>query len=483
MSKLDRDKLRSTLETLEKVAYRKKFFKLLYYTPYPKQARFLELGATKRERLFMAGNQLGKSETGAYETAVHLTGDYPDWWRGKRFDRPTRGWAAGVTSLDVRNIQQKKLCGTPGVDADFGTGYIPKDRFADKPSLARGVTDAFDTIQVKHKSGGISTLHFKSYEQGRQKFQGDTIDFGWGDEEGPMEVYSEFLTRLRGDGLLYTTFTPLMGKTDLVLRFMDDPSEDRAYVTMTLNEAEHFSADEKAKRLAGYPKHEREARANGVPMLGSGRIFTYDEAFISEPAIRDVPAYFAKIWGIDFGIGHPFAAVLLLWDKDNDCLHVHHAIRMADGMPINHAVPIKHAGIDVPVAWPQDGTAREKGSGETLASLYKKEGLNTLPDPAMWPEGGNSTEAGILEMDERMKNGKFKVASHLSDWFDEYRTYHRKDGQIVKVRDDLMSATRIAVMAKRFSKTVALGGRTQRLRKPGQILMADGFDMDPFTGL
>jgi hypothetical protein len=67
-------------------------------------------------------------------------------------------------------------------------------------------------------------------------------------------------------------------------------------------------------------------------------------------------------------------------------------------------------------------------------------------------EGGNGVEAGILEMLERMQTGRFKVFRNLSDWFEEYRLYHRKDGLIVKLIDDLMSATRYAVMMKRFAE-------------------------------
>jgi hypothetical protein len=82
--------------------------------PYPKQREFFDAGRTKRERLLIAGNQNGKTHAGGFEAALHLTGDYPDWWQGRRFEKPTRGWIAGETSLAVRDIQQKKLCGEPG---------------------------------------------------------------------------------------------------------------------------------------------------------------------------------------------------------------------------------------------------------------------------------------------------------------------------------------------------------------------------------
>ena len=476
-------KLEDVLATLEAVAEKKLFHKMLFFKPYPKQIAFFNM--QKRERLFMAANQVGKTYGGAYEAACHATGDYPEWWMGKKFARPTRGWVAGVSSLAVRDTQQKHLCGMPGVTADFGTGLIPKARFADKPSLARGVTDAFDTLQVTHKTNGvpdgISTVHFKSFEQGRPKFQGDTIDWGWGDEEGPMDIYQEFLTRLRGDGILYSTFTPLFGQTDLVLRFTRAAADsDRGMVNMTLEEAEHFTPEEKKKRLDGYAAHERDARAKGIPLLGSGKVFDCAEEFITEPRIERIPDEWTKLWAVDFGMGHPFAAVLQLWDRDADIIHVHHAIRMEGALPIMHAAAMRPIGVNVPVAWPQDGHQREKGAttaGTTTAQLYKQAGLQMLDHHAHFEDGGNSTEAGILEMDQRMKTGRYKVASHLTDWFEEYRSYHRKDGVIVKVRDDLMSASRIGIMAKRHGKIVTLGGRKVK-RQFNQ--MAQGLDFDPF---
>ena len=464
---------------LEFIAYRKKFGRWYYFRPYPKQRDFYALGAVKRERLFMAGTQVGKTEGGAYEAACHATGMYPDWWVGKRFDHPTRGWAAGVTSLDVRNVQQRKLCGPPGVDSEWGTGLIPKDMLLDK-SLARGVTDAYDQIQVRHVSGGVSIIQFKSYEQGRAKFQGDTIDWGWADEEPEkIEVYDEFLSRLTGDGILFMTFTPLFGPTELVNSFTNEEHPDRGIVVMSLDEAEHFTAEEKAKRLAGYKRHERDARARGIPKLGSGAIFITPEEQIIEPALSYIPEEWVKLWGIDFGIGHPFAAVLILWDRDNDVIHVHHAIRMSDALSIVHAAAMKKIGANVRVAWPRDGTERDRNTGETLAAGYKKHGLLMMPDHATWPDGSVSTEAGIDEWDEREKTGRLKVAAQLTEWLEERRFYHRKDGQIVKLRDDLMSATRIGLMMKRFARKAPLGGYRSQPEGGG---IARGTDFDLFGG-
>jgi phage terminase large subunit-like protein len=477
---LTRDERRRALEF---IARRQKYYRWAYFEPYVKQRQFLDLGASKRERLFMAGNRLGKTQCGAYEATCHATGQYPKWWRGKRFPEPTVGWVCGMTALAVRDVCQVKMCGPFGVEAAFGTGMIPKDCLLDK-SLSRGVSDALDTIHVKHVTGGTSIVSFKSYEQGREKFQGAALDWVWFDEEPDGKIYGEGLTRI-GErlGVVFVTFTPMNGRhSDVVMRFLDEPSSDRAVVTMALDELPedgHIKPADRAAIVAGYAAHEREARAKGVPFLGSGRIFTATEESICEPAIEHVPAYWGKLWGIDPGISHPFGAVLMLWDRDNDVLHVHHTVRMSDATPAYHAMAMKPVGAGVPVAFPKDAFDRDMGSGIPLAAQYKKHGLLMLGTFAKWDDGSVSTEAGIMEMQERFASGRLKVARHLSDWLEEYRMYHRKDGQIVKMRDDLMSATRVAVMMKREARNVPLGAVAG---KPvGEKKYADGLDFDLFA--
>lgn len=472
-----RECMLEVLDGLEALDYRRTYQSFFDFRPYAKQKEFLLAGSKFSERLLIAGNQNGKTHAGGFEAALHMTGEYPGWWKGRRWDRPTKGWIAGETSVAVRDIQQKKLCGEPGVEEAFGTGMLPRGSFVDRPSLARGVTDAYDTIQVRHKSGGVSIGRFKSYEQGRAKFQGESLDWVWFDEEPPQDVYAEGLTRtVATGGIAFMTFTPLKGRSAVVIRFLDEPSPDRAVVTMTIDDALHIPASERAKIIAAYLPHEREARARGVPVLGSGRIFLASEASITEPPLEYIPPYWGKLWGIDFGIGHPFAAVLVLWDRDNDVIHVHHALRIIDALPINHAAAMKPIGASVPVAWPRDGTNREQTSGETLAAAYKRHDLAMLPMHATWVDGGVSTEAGILEMDERMRSGRFKVAAQLAEWFEEYRFYHRKDGQIVKIKDDIMSASRIAVMMKRFARNVQLGGYAAQ-RQSGGIAAGVEFEL------
>ena len=474
--------LKETVAALEGLDQHRTFRKVEYFRPYKKQLEFFRLGRSKRERLLMAGNQLGKSDAGAIETSFHLTGDYPDWWPGRQWDRPVTAWAAGETALVARDVQQKKLCGTPGVTTAFGTGLIPKERFADKPSMSRSATDAFDTIQVAHASGGVSILKFKSYEQGRTKFQGDTLDFVWLDEEPAEDIYSEALTRVTATkGMVFLTFTPLKGRSSVVLRYTDEPSPDRVVVTMTIDDVAaeihgHITPEDRDTIVAGYLPHERDARAKGIPILGSGRVFMVAEDDYLEDPLEFIPPHWAVLVSLDFGIGHPFAWILMLWDRDNDVIHVHVAQRMSDAVPAIHARNILLVASEAPVAWPHDGAQREKGSGKPLKNLYKAEGLKMLDKHAQFEDGSNSVEAGILEMDQRLKTGRLKISRGLLDLIEEIRFYHRKDGQIVKIKDDLIDAMRGAVMMKRFARPVPLGGSRKRSRNQ-QIAHDVDFDM------
>jgi phage terminase large subunit-like protein len=208
-------------KALELKKRRKDRERLKAYEPYSKQLEFHDAGADHRERLLMAGNQLGKTYCGAAEAAIHLTGRYPEWWEGRRFDKPVRAWAGSKTGEVTRDGVQRLLVGEPKNESEFGTGLIPGDAL-EGWSRRQGVANALDSVLVKHMSGGTSSLGFKSYDQGREKWQGETLDFVWLDEEPPLDVYMEGLTRTNATGgMVYLTFTPLLGMSDVVSMFLD----------------------------------------------------------------------------------------------------------------------------------------------------------------------------------------------------------------------------------------------------------------------
>lgn len=486
------------IQTLELLARHRQYNRLDFFEPYPVQKDFYTLGASKQERMLFAGNQMGKSYAGAGECAYHLTGLYPDWWQGRKWDRAVKAWAAGESTTVTRDVAQTLLCGEPGVEEAFGTGLIPKHLFADKPSLARGaVADAYDTIQVRHASGGISTLQFKSYEQGRKKFQGRTLDFVWWDEEPPMDVYVEGNARWSATkGMSYMTFTPLQGMSEVVTRFlMPDNSEDpdsvamRGHLTMGIKDALHMTEEMQKSLLAKYPRHEWDARMNGVPLLGSGRVFVFDEKAIEFPRSMNIPVEWAKLGGVDFGISHPFAWVLIAWDREVDIIYVLRTYRASNETPLLHCTAIRAIAAEVPVAWPHDGAKREAGSGQQLASQYKLTddrpyGLRMLPTHAQFPKGGYSTEAAVLELQQRFEKGPapggIRICADLVDLFGELRMYHRKDGLLVKQNDDLISALMKCVMMKRFARAMPLG--TLPLRSGPRARPTGVQRINPWTG-
>ena len=227
----------------------------------------------------------------------------------------------------------------------------------------------------------------------------------------------------------------------------------RHVTRMTIADAEHYTDEQRAAIIASYPAHERDARAKGIPILGSGRVFPVDEEAIKVKAFA-IPDHWPQIGGLDFGWDHPTAAVKLAWDRDGDIIYVANSYGAREQTPVIHAAALKPWGERLVWAWPHDGLQHDKGSGEQLAEQYRGQGLNMLHEKATFPDGSNGLEAGVAEMIDRMLTGRWKVFDHLEDWFAEFRLYHRKDGLIVKLNDDRLSASRYAMMMRRFAKVL-----------------------------
>lgn len=221
---------------------------------------------------------------------------------------------------------------------------------------------------------------------------------------------------------------------------------------MTIDDAEHYSAEERAAIVSAYPEHEREARAKGIPVLGSGRVFPVAESLILVDPF-EIPSHWPQINGVDFGWDHPFGGTRCAWDRDADVFYVTAEYAAREQTPLMHVGAMKPWGVWIPVAWPHDGLQHDKGSGEELAAQYGKHGLSMLPERATFEDGSSGVEAAIIEMLERMQTGRWKVFRTCGGWMAEFRLYHRKDGIIVKLKDDLISSSRYAYMMRRFAVT------------------------------
>jgi phage terminase large subunit-like protein len=202
--------------------FKKRF---LFYIPNPKQASFHAVGNQAIERLFLAGNRTGKTYCGCVEDSIHLTGIYPDWWTGHKFNHPIVTWVASENYEITRNVLQKMLIGGYSEQGEFTDGLIQSNLILKKAMLA-GVAGAVDYVQLKHSSGGVSSLYFKSYKQGREKFQGARCHLIHLDEEPPKDIYTECSMRLAdvdgmGQGRMILTMTPLKGYTEMMSYFLE----------------------------------------------------------------------------------------------------------------------------------------------------------------------------------------------------------------------------------------------------------------------
>lgn len=235
---------------------------------------------------------------------------------------------------------------------------------------------------------------------------------------------------------------------------MPEVTPSRYLVMAGWHDVPHLDEKTKAELLASTPPHLRDARSKGIPVLGSGRIYPVPEETIKIPAFK-IPEHWKRICAVDFGWDHPFAAVWMALDPDTGIKYVYDCYRIREQTPVVHAAAMKARGAWIPVAWPHDGMQTEKGSGIILQRQYADQGCNMLLHQAQFADENTpgetmavrrSVEAGLLGILDDMQIGNFKVFDHLGSWFEEFRLYHRKDGKVVKVMDDLLDASRYAWM-------------------------------------
>jgi phage terminase large subunit-like protein len=416
---------------------------------YPKHMQFFAAGRDYIERLFMAANRIGKTEgAGGFETTLHLTGDYPAWWPGRRFNRAIDGWAAGDTSETVRDIIQLKLLGNVA-KGELGSGLIPKNLIVDY-SKKRGVSDAVDTVYVRHKSGGTSQLSFKSYDQGREAFQGTKKDLVWLDEEPELEIYTECLLRTtdtsggsEGNGLTILTFTPLRGMSETVMAFLPggqitERSDGSKFVVMaTWDDVPHLTQKTKDLLWSSIPPFQRDARSKGIPQLGAGAIYPVPESDILVDDFQ-IPDHWPRGFAMDVGWKRTAAGWYAL-DRDNDILYRIGEHYRGEAEPAIHAHAIKARGSWIPGVIDPAARGRNQIDGSKLLQMYLDLGLDL--EAAI-----NSVESGIYEVWQRMSTGRFKVFKSCVNWLFEFRLYRRDEkGRIVKEHDHAMDETRYFV--------------------------------------
>lgn len=435
-----------------------------------KHRAFFNAGASYNERLFCAGNRCGKSIAGAFETACHVTGVYPSWWAGHVFDRPIKAWVVGSTARSTRDTVQKELLGPVGA---WGTGMIPKDSLGKFWALP-GVPQGVDVIQVKHSSGGWSTVGFKNYEQSVQAFFGTDMDVIWLDEECPQDIYNECLIRtMTTNGIVYVTFTPLKGLTPMVVKFsekadylagaekligvqtsgseevdsrFDGVLSHKAIIQAGWDDAPWLSDDRKEQMLEDTEPHLREARRSGKPSMGSGNVYPIAiESILCDPF--EIPRHFRRMYALDVG----WNRTACLWaaiDPNTDMVYIYDEYYVGEQPPAVHAASIRSRGKWIPGVIDPASRGRSQVDGKQLLQSYKDLGLFLLP-------ANNEVDTGISNLWQRMSSGKIKIFSNLQNFAKEFVLYRRDlKGRIVKENDHLMDALRYIQNNLRRAKSI-----------------------------
>ena len=238
----------------------------------------------------------------------------------------------------------------------------------------------------------------------------------------------------------------------------------RHVVKMELEEADHYTPEQKIAIRAAMPAHEKDAREKGIPILGSGAVYPVPKDEI-EIKPFEIPDHWWHIGALDIGWDHPTAAVRMVEDRDTGTKYITHCYRKPKKTPLHHAEHLKKWPNGLVWAWPADALSKGRDGGTPLKRQYESHGLDMLQLHAQMEDKSTSVEAGIMQILEDMEVGNFRVFSTCLEWFEEFGLYHRKNGRIVEELDDLMDATRYAYVMLRFAVQVGRSKAAKALPK------------------
>ncbi len=402
----------------------------------------------KRNRWVFGGNRSGKTECGAVECLWMLRGIHP--YRKNRKD--VFGWAVSLSQQVQRDVAQAKIL-----------HYLPKSWIADitmlsgrKDSPASGV---IDQIKIKNVFGGISTLGFKSCDQGREKFQGSSLDFVWFDEEPPRDIYEECLMRVmdrRGD--IFATMTPLKGKTfvygEIYLNGKNNPEIWCEHMSWEDNP---FLPKAEIKALEGaMDQSSLDARKCGKFSEGAGLVYPeFDESVHVIPPFA-VPKDWQDCISIDPGLNNPLSAHWYCVDWDGNVYVV--AEHFAAGKDIDfHAAAIK--SISEKLGWKTDGAGRVRAIIDSAASQRTLAAAKSVSE--LFCERGilvnanvnKDVFAGISRVKSYLKagngEGNLYVFDSCVNMIAEFKSYFWADGDRPVKRDDhCMDELRYYIMTR-----------------------------------
>lgn len=443
------------LAFLEEAERRKKYCKIDYMFMdegpykreyYPAFMKFFTAGAKYSERIICAANRVGKTTSAGTECTYHLTGKYPKWWNGRRWYRPIKMWAAGLTNELTRDGLQTVLFGEYG---QIGTGLIPKDDILEV-KYRSNTNGSIDVALIQHYDSqgvkdGVSAIGIKCYDQGPGKFQSTFQDIIWLDEEPPgadgMKIKTECLMRIAGvgdseGGMLMMTFTPLHGISQVVLSFLPggrapinhvNPENDAWSIEVGWDDIPHISKKEKEDKIKKIPLHERNARTRGIASIGSGQIWPINEADVVVDWFP-IPNDWPRVYGFDVG-WHKTAALWAAQDPNSKVWYLYDEYYVGKALTVVHAQAIRSKGRWIPgVVDP--ASRRTRDDGTSLMNEY----LDMELDLYM---AKNNIETGISSIWSMFAEGNLKILRTCQNLITEIRLWHKDDkGRIPDLQPD-----------------------------------------------
>lgn len=388
----------------------------------------------KRNRWVFGGNRSGKTECGAVECVYMAHGVHP--YRRNR--RDVFGWVVSLSQQVQRDVAQKKIL-----------QYLAPEWIEDVTMLSGkkgSPSGIIDQIRVRNAFGGISVIGFKSCDQGREKFQGASLDFVWFDEEPPRDVYEECRMRvLDRAGDIFGTMTPLKGLTfvydEIYMNRRNDPEvwyefmewADNPYLDRRATEQMACSMDEKS--LA--------SRRFGKFAVGEGLVYPeFDERVHVIPPFS-VPADWQDTISIDPGLHNPLSAHWYCADYDGNVYVI--AEHYAAGKDIDyHAQRIRE--ISAAIGWHTDGKGRlraliDSAAGQrTLASSKSVSELFCERDILVDTNVDKDLFAGIAQVKSYLRGAEGRPRLYIfegcTNLVREIKGYFWGAGDLPKKRDD-----------------------------------------------
>lgn len=428
-----------------------------HFKPIPKMLEYYKAALGSSERLILGGNRSGKTYNVLEEGYYHVTGLYPEeWWPGYRFNRPIIAILASYRLTDTRDILQKKLF--EGDIQDNIPPIIHESLIVSRANTS--LKGAYDYVDIRHISGGVSRIYFKAYKQGASSFQGVKADWIHLDESVGFDVYQESLLRTasfnESKTFINVTMWPEKGQDELVCHFMnngnaDEIANNRFYMHLSWDDNIHMPESEKIRLEQSIPEWQREARIKGIPVFGQGKVFIQPESeiFIKPFDLRD-PRYrhFAYIYGLDPSAtsGGTWGFVLLAYDRDNDFVYACRDYKLSNVTPSEHSSNMSRIipflgcyGMCDPAGAGENQHTKES----TIEFLQNTCGLKLIKANKV----NGTKEAVIDSIYERIRRGTFKIMydpetnSGCTNLVKEWRQYSRDEkGQIIKKNDHCIDA-------------------------------------------